>query len=288
MLKLQIKDLIKQESNDIIVSTIRKYLFENRTNYYFAEILEFMKNTEAFLTIKSKKEILEDEFNTKKSYTNFRGYYVENEIVLFNSKYETEYSLTWLFFHELFHLAVDENRLFKSLLKMSSQHFFDDYLMNEEKIDRTKAVYSSDRFFFLYNNVDMFHDKEPEEFIASMFATSMVGVKYGREWWRRSIAGEKSKGSNSTDMALRSCQTCANNHGFDSLISCYVMKYPPRELFCYAATIDEQIEREQACIDRLKDTDGKAVNYTIVKDAKERIKYLQDRKVKLLNESITK
>jgi hypothetical protein len=217
MEKFAIHEILKSSKNrnaekaeNDFINVAHKYLGASRNNYYFRPIHDFIKLCDCEVVIKRDEEIKEDVFNIEHSYESFRGYHIGHTITLFYSKYETQESMVFVLFHELFHEIVSNDETIRSIFNMINQLNTQKFLTNARRdglIDVTTNIFQEPEFKRLYDESDYFHDNLSEEHTANDFATALIGFKYDRAWWRQQIQNEKYK----KEKEARQNETTANN-----------------------------------------------------------------------------
>lgn len=111
----------------------------------------------------------------KSSIADYRGRVFENGFVIHKTVYETYDSLCWGFFHELSHL-IFMNSFSSNVLKCCKTMFYKNAGFRHPSGD-----YWNCRGWYDYYSKH--HDEDPEEQIANLFATYIIGCNYDRSWW---------------------------------------------------------------------------------------------------------
>ena len=107
--------------------------------------------------------------------TDYRGRVFEDGFIIHKSIYETYDSLCWGFFHELSHL-IFMNNLCNSVFKCAKTMHYKDIGFEYPNGDYWNCC-------GWYNYYSKHHDEDPEEQIANLFATYIMGCNYDRSWW---------------------------------------------------------------------------------------------------------
>lgn len=158
-----------------------------KENYYFNILYgEILANSNLNILIKDEEETLEDEFNVNKSLTEFRGYQCKDDIVVFATRYETEESVEFIIFHEIFHYIIDRDLGSWCLMKMLNQDFlFSEGLISKEDL---KVNYVDISNYVDAYETDEIHEAMPEEKMCNDFARFITKINRDRLWWRENIA----------------------------------------------------------------------------------------------------
>lgn len=146
-------------------------------------IKEFSLESNVEIHIKNEEETLEDEENFCKTLTEFRAYQKGSKIVLFDTRYETEESMLWKFFHELMHYIIGKDIFVYTAIDLLNQK----YLLDNKIIQNNKQIYFAQSGFNEKYREDKVHENMPTEVICNNFATHIVGKDLSRPWWREKI-----------------------------------------------------------------------------------------------------
>jgi hemerythrin len=159
-------------------------------NFAFMQIFNMLKNSNLKIHIKDENEMIEDSRNKSKTLTEFRAYQLSNVINLFLTKYETQESLIYNFYHELCHALLRVNPLTLLLTYILNG----DLLLKAGKDIELKKPYWEQIGFEEITKHDDVHDDLPEEKICYCFAEALTGTNYDRKWWRQNIISVDSNG----------------------------------------------------------------------------------------------
>lgn len=168
------------EIDEKVFDCIKMYLSEN---VYATEIFKILTTVDFNINVKNEEELTKDIYNESKTLTQYRAYTIGNNINIFNTRYETVESLTYVLFHEICHYMIRLNDLtfllFEQLNALS--------LKEKGLVKDFKEQASSIPNFEQLTTEDDIHENLPEEQICNAFAEAIVGKNYNRLWWRENI-----------------------------------------------------------------------------------------------------
>lgn len=155
-----------------------------KNNIYLNTIMYHINSgNDLLIHIGTEEELLNDERNKSGTLTQFRGYIIENKIILFYTRYETIDSLVHSILHELCHYIFSQNLLNISLLRLLNGGF----LKEKGVIEDFKEDYTTITNYEQITTKDEIHENLIEERLCDYFAKTIVGEDYSRSWWRENI-----------------------------------------------------------------------------------------------------